>query len=75
MNLPNLKDLIGVPDLISEVLHAFRHAPEVFTDPRFLAGLVKSGIDVALAPDDETRRETVQVCAARLMREFNPKGA
>lgn len=70
LDLSTLAQLAGVPDLISEVLAAFKHAPEVFTDPKFLFALVKSGVDVAAAPDEESRREVVQVCLARIQREF-----
>lgn len=69
-DLTTLTQLAGVPDLIAELLSAFRHAPEVFSDPRFLLSLVGMGIDVAAAPDDETRREVIQIAVAKTLREF-----
>lgn len=69
-DLSTLTQLAGVPDLISDLLSAFRHAPEVFSDPRFLLNLVGVAVDVAAAPDDETRREAIQIAVAKTLREF-----
>lgn len=70
-DLSTLQQLAGVPDLIKEVLAAFAHAPAVVQDPKFLLSMVKSGVEVAAAPDDETRREVIQIAVARITREFS----
>ncbi|MFK7601907.1 hypothetical protein ACI3L1_06810 [Deinococcus sp. SM5_A1] len=70
IDLSTLQQLAGVPDLVKEVLAAFTHAPAVVSDPKFLVSLVKGGIDVAAAPDDESRREVIQIQVARITREF-----
>lgn len=71
LDLSTLAQLAGVPDLISEVLKAFKHAPEVFANPKFLLSLVRSGVEVAAAPDDESRREIIQIQLTRITREFS----
>ena len=70
IDLGTLKDLAGVPELIKEVLAAFAHAPAVFTDPKFMLGMVSAAVAVAVAKDDEGRREIIQLELARLQRKF-----
>lgn len=70
VDLGTLQDLAGVPQLIQEVLAAFAHAPAVVSSPKFLLGMVRAGVDVAAAPDDESRREAIQISVVRLQREF-----
>lgn len=70
IDLSTLQQLAGVPDLIKEVLAAFAHAPAVVQNPKFLLSLVKSGVEVAAAPDDEGRREVIQIQIARIQKEF-----
>jgi hypothetical protein len=60
----------GIPSLINEVLAALGHAPHLFTDPIFLIRLAETAVEVATAPDDETRRGIAQAGILRLEREF-----
>lgn len=60
----------SIPDLINEVLHALGHSQAIFTDPMFLIRLAETAVEVATAPDDETRRGIVQASVLRLESEF-----
>ncbi|GGO22325.1 hypothetical protein [Deinococcus humi] len=70
IDLSTLQQLAGVPDLIKEVVTSFKKAPEVFSNPKFLLSLVKSVVEVAAAPDDESRRKVIQIQIARIQKEF-----
>ncbi|GAA4015781.1 hypothetical protein GCM10022631_30040 [Deinococcus rubellus] len=69
MNDLNL-NLADAVTLGNEVLHAFVAAPHLFTDPMFLARYALIAVEVATAPDDETRRGFIQAGVIQLQKEF-----
>lgn len=54
----------------NEVLHAFVAAPHVLSNPMFFARYALIAVEIAAAPDDETRRGISQVAVLALSREF-----
>ena len=56
--------------LANEVLHAFTAAPHVLSDPMFLARYALIAVEIASAPDDETRRGLAQAGLILLQKEF-----
>ncbi|AZI44360.1 hypothetical protein EHF33_15880 [Deinococcus psychrotolerans] len=63
-------NLAAASGFANDVLSAFSHAQHVFTDPIFLARFALSAIEVAAAPDDESKRGAAQGAVLRLQREF-----